>query len=203
MDGAIRDTRPLARWVIRATWITVALGMFDAIATLAVRQNAGDMITAGSPFVDLSGAVLVVVGFVTAVLAFRWIYLVAQAAYILSGGETIRPGWAVGWYFVPIANLWKPYEAMKQAWQVSENPANWPQIPADYLPAWWGLYLLYSVLSNAGARLASPSYGAADVAAWIDFVSAVVALPLAWLFTRLVRELSDAQSGRRYAEIFA
>jgi hypothetical protein len=29
-----------------------------------------------------------------------------------SSAETFTPGWAVGWYFIPFANLWKPYQAM-------------------------------------------------------------------------------------------
>ena len=32
-----------------------------------------------------------------------------------------RPGWAVGFFFIPILNLWKPYQAMKALWQNSHS----------------------------------------------------------------------------------
>ena len=30
------------------------------------------------------------------------------------------PGWAAGWFFVPVAFWWKPYYAMKEIWQGSD-----------------------------------------------------------------------------------
>lgn len=29
------------------------------------------------------------------------------------------PGWTVGWFFVPIANFWKPYQAVREIWWAS------------------------------------------------------------------------------------
>ena len=37
---------------------------------------------------------------------------------------SISPGWAAGWFFVPIANLWMPYQAMKEIWQGSDPDPN-------------------------------------------------------------------------------
>ena len=35
-------------------------------------------------------------------------------------GLRFTPGWAVGWWFVPIASLWKPFEAVRELWKASD-----------------------------------------------------------------------------------
>ena len=57
---------------------------------------------------------------------------------------SISAGWAAGYFFIPIMNLWKPYQAMKEIWQGSDpDPtvhAFSVRVPA-LLPWWWGLFL--------------------------------------------------------------
>jgi hypothetical protein len=43
-------------------------------------------------------------------------------------GMRFTPGWCVGWYFVPIMNLFRPYQAMKEIWMAS--------VPSDATPRW-------------------------------------------------------------------
>ena len=38
--------------------------------------------------------------------------------------ESFTPGWSVGWFFVPIMNPWKPFQAMREIWQASAEPGN-------------------------------------------------------------------------------
>jgi hypothetical protein len=62
------------------------------------------------------------------------------------------PGWAVGWYFVPIASYWKPYLAMKELWQASHKPRGWEEV-TTYGPVtiWW----IFWILSGATSYLLS------------------------------------------------
>ncbi|RYY09693.1 MAG: DUF4328 domain-containing protein, partial [Alphaproteobacteria bacterium] len=57
-----------------------------------------------------------------------WIYRVNANAHSFADGLTITPGWNVGWFFVPIANLWKPFEGIKEVWQAGVDPAEWPRV---------------------------------------------------------------------------
>lgn len=41
-----------------------------------------------------------------------WLFRSAQPTQLLGMMDVPTPGWAVGGYFVPILNLWKPYQAM-------------------------------------------------------------------------------------------
>jgi Domain of unknown function (DUF4328) len=64
------------------------------------------------------------------------------------------PGWGVGWWFVPIANLFKPYQAVKELWMASDPApmvgADGPSRPA-ILPWWWGTLLVSGWVNNRSA----------------------------------------------------
>jgi hypothetical protein len=46
---------------------------------------------------------------------FMWIYRFACNTKALRDQDpAIKPGWCVGWFFVPIANSWMPYQKIKQ-----------------------------------------------------------------------------------------
>ena len=60
------------------------------------------------------------------------------------------PGWAVGWYFIPIANLFKPFQAMRELWYASHGAvADYEQPAPTLLWVWW-LSWLFSSLSSFG-----------------------------------------------------
>lgn len=80
----------------------------------------------------------------TAVIVSRWIYRANSNARALGASEmAFTPGAAVGWYFVPIANFWKPYQAMREIWKASVSPAGWErQRVSALLPTWWLLAIV-------------------------------------------------------------
>ena len=87
------------------------------------------------------------------VLVAMWIHRahenLAEAGY----HKQFTPGWAVGWFFVPIANLFQPFRAMRELWNLSHQQADSPHdVAASELSVWWGAWIVGSVLSNFGSR---------------------------------------------------
>ena len=77
----------------------------------------------------------------TAAIFARWLSRVAYHAITLNPrGLSDTPAMCVIWYFVPIANLFKPYQAMKEINAVSSSHDRFSA--ARLLPWWWGLWLL-------------------------------------------------------------
>src|SRR5262245_36858492 len=96
------------------------------------------------------------VNFVVLIVIFCvWIYrAIYNARQLAATGMQFSPGWAVGWYFIPIANLWKPYQAMREIWQASAAPASWQHQPrGSILPLWWTFFLLSNFIANVSFRL--------------------------------------------------
>jgi hypothetical protein len=92
---------------------------------------------------------------VTGIVFLTWIHRANRNARAL-GAEGMRftPGWSVGWYFVPIMSLWKPFQAMREIWQASAQPGNWQSVQAPPLVGWWwAMYLISQILAQIAYRL--------------------------------------------------
>ncbi len=68
--------------------------------------------------------------------------------------STFTPGWAAGWYFVPVALLWKPFQAiafMRDASQKSQPSENSTQM-GNLLGFWWTFWITNNILSKLAQR---------------------------------------------------
>jgi FtsH-binding integral membrane protein len=83
-----------------------------------------------------------------------WIVRACRNAHAISDVRlTFSPAWSLGWYCIPIANLWKPYQAMKQIWNVSEDPKSDVERPgSSLLQLWWFVFLVDSTLGRVAFK---------------------------------------------------
>jgi hypothetical protein len=90
------------------------------------------------------------------VLFAMWIYRANYNARQLGAqGMKFSPGWSVGYYFIPLFNLWRPYQAMKEIWKASKNPQSWEREKRGaILPWWWFSWLITCMLGQASFRAA-------------------------------------------------
>jgi hypothetical protein len=73
----------------------------------------------------------------TVVVWCVWQHHAQANAVVLSGGGTrFTPGWAVGWWFIPIANLWKPFQTVRELWK-SSHGGGWQTVATWSLLGWW------------------------------------------------------------------
>jgi hypothetical protein len=108
----------------------------------------------------------------------------------------ITPGWAVGYFFIPILNLFRPYQAMKNLWQASHNPVSWSTTKAgSILPAWWALWIFCNILGHLSARtmMAAHDIKSLQVATDIDVISLAVYIPFCLVTITLVTQIADSQ----------
>lgn len=219
-----RDPRRLTQWLrwllIAAIVAYVAAGLSE-IAQLQVLQairdgnypSQADMQSAAEAN-DLRQTVVGIGTFVviisTIVLFGVWIHRMDSNIHAL-GALNLRftPGWAVGWYFVPVANLWKPYQAMSEIWRASKNPAGWQSESAGGLLRWWWFWWLVSSFGdNISMRMSwraealEELIGVAPVniaSSTLDAGSALVAL----LVVRKVHDFQAQAANQSLSHVFA
>ena len=124
-----------------------------------------------------------------AILTLRWIYLANLHARAVGADDMmVRPGWAVGWFFVPLLNLVMPFIAMRELWKASVNPRDWQAESASLLvPLWWAFWIGCGIAGGLSFSLAmEPSVEALSAAEVAGFVSLLLALPSALLLERIV-----------------
>jgi hypothetical protein len=92
--------------------------------------------------------------FITAFVFGRWIYLAHKNLPEL-GARLLRssPAWAVGSFFIPIVNVWAPYQAMRDLAKASRSPLHWQleETPVAIV-LWWLLWLISLFLSNGALQ---------------------------------------------------
>ena len=102
----------------------------------------------------------------SAVFVGMWIYRANANAQTISSHVTVTPGWNIGFFFVPVASLFKPFEGLRQTWQASVSPDEPDAVPVPALMRWWwGLWLIAGILGQASFRL-SMSGNSADRWCW-------------------------------------
>lgn len=105
---------------------------------------------------DIANAVIGLAQFPLAIFIaitfLRWVYRANKNLHILSSiPMAFSPGWSIGWYFIPIANLFKPYQAMKEIWLVAHRGG---EKGIAILGWWWFLWLVSSSLARLAMRIA-------------------------------------------------
>ena len=93
------------------------------------------------------GIICLIAFVVTGVTFLKWIYRANLNVRGFGARELkFTPGWSIGYYFIPILNFFKPYQAMKEIWKTSKNPANWENEQGSPLLVWWWTLWLFSIL---------------------------------------------------------
>lgn len=137
------------------------------------------------------------VAITTVILFVMWIYR-ANLNVRQLGAKNMKftPEWSVGYYFIPFLNFWRPYQAMKEIWQASKNPATWQSVERGaILPWWWLFFIVAGMLGNASFRSSLDANKISELltATGVTIASDVVSIPATIIALILVKQIYDMQ----------
>lgn len=146
----------------------------------------------------LIGLLTVPLSLLTAILFLVWVNRANQNARALgAAGMQFTPGWCVGWFFVPIMNLFKPFQAIREIFQASDpaaGPTNWHLTGSSgVVGLWWGLWLIGNILGQIEFRLAWREEDL-EASAALGAVNAILGVILCLVAMHLVRSLHRRQA---------
>jgi len=209
-----RPTR-LSRWLIFflvlnlfAAAVAVVTGFLARLPLVQLRRgNASDAIISAVLETEfrhnLVSAIHGVLGIMVAVLFLTWVYRVACNAHALAiKPMRFTPGAAVGWYFAPVFNLFRPYQAMFEIWSVSADPeAPYRRRRTDALTLWWFLWLttnfMFSVAIAIMVFSRKDDIGGLLVGNVFRLGGDALSVPLALVIMRIVSRLNRLQAAYR------
>ncbi|HET9221289.1 MAG TPA: DUF4328 domain-containing protein [Roseiflexaceae bacterium] len=212
--------QPFASAHSRAQWAVglLALGIvldLTAIGSdlLQIRLIAG--IIAGQDIVDqevaandsrqqLIGIAQILVYILSAIAFLIWIHRAHRNLPALGArGLRFTPGWTVGWFFVPIMNLFRPYQVAKEIWRASDpetassDGLAWQSFGVPALIGWWwGFWLLQNFAGQVVFRLTSGAETAEAflTASWATLVSDGLSSIAAVLVILVIRGIDIRQT---------
>ena len=107
-------------------------------------------------------------------------------------GLEYTPGWAIGWFAIPIANFWKPFQAMRELWNASHGSlAQHDRAAPGLLWAWW-LTWVFSAFSSYDETISS-----------LDVIGTVCTIASAITLWIIVDTITTAQRTMDISETFA
>ena len=148
------------------------------------------------------------VAHIALVVAFcMWVHRASKNLQALEVvGQRFSPGWAVGWWFVPIMNLFRPYQVTREIWRGShpsvtrQDPQAWHSAAlTPILGWWWGIWLASNfVLLGAWRALTSDDVAAEELitANYFSLASDALTIVAAVLAFMLVRGITANQEAK-------
>lgn len=184
----------IACWVVIVTFALAAVGqILELTGTIDFEQAGSDVSTFIFAIVYIISALAY---YVSVVLVGMWIYRAHANLFAadLTGLE-YSPGWSVGWFFVPIACLFKPFQAMRELWNASHGAQDNFDADAEIqLNIWWGAFVVGGIADWISFRLTllsdQPTMGVGLVLSAIGSALSVVS---AWYLIQIMQEVERNQ----------
>jgi hypothetical protein len=197
------DPAGLTKFLQRLLWLSVVvacIALADDVAEFVqvqIGQVTPDQVANNDPIQGIVGLLQSGLGIVTGIIFLKWIYRAYKNIQGF-GAEGLRfsPGWAVGYYFIPILSLIRPVQVMSEIWRASDDPKDWPRRPGSWLIAsWWTLFLLYTGVTQVSLEIAvqASTNDQWRLAAVLAILGDLFSIPLSIAALRLVTEVYRRQ----------
>jgi hypothetical protein len=193
------DPAGLTKFLQRLLWISVLIACVALVDDIAeflqvqVGQLSPDQVASNDPVQGFIGLLQSGLGILTGIIFLKWIYRSYKNIQGFGAqGLRFSPGWAVGYYFIPILSLIRPVQVMSEIWRASDDPRDWPKRPGSWLIAsWWTLFLVYTGITQISLELAiqASTNEQWTLAAVLAILGDFFSIPLSLAALRLVTEI--------------
>ncbi|MEO0510885.1 MAG: DUF4328 domain-containing protein [Verrucomicrobiota bacterium] len=147
--------------------VSILTGIYEYIEYSSVPEDTSyyDVYFTSDTIAGIVGLIFMIMAIIIGIVFLKWIYRVNKNLNTMSGGGLkFTPGWSIGWYFIPFANIYKPYQAMKEIYLTCKDN---PDAKTSLLVQWWSFWILSSAVGQIVFRATS---GAETVGDHLDGV---------------------------------
>nr|WP_294862559.1 DUF4328 domain-containing protein [uncultured Fluviicola sp.] len=168
----LKPNKERSKRLILVLWIFTAFQLVASISDffqylLLKRIEVGNFNIAETDSNDIRQSIvsilvmLLLVG--TGIVFIQWFRRAYYNLHQLSTNLTHSEGWAAGAWFVPIMNLGRPYNIMKEMMSVAQDLLIRANIVQEdprrkrSVGIWWALWIIITILGDANARIQTKS----------------------------------------------
>jgi len=190
------DPTSLTNFLKIMLWISLGVSVLSMLSDFMEMTllSAGSVSQAEAESNDirqlLIGLLYLATFIVTYITFLKWTYRANSNCHGFGAqGMRFSPGWSIGCYFIPILNIYRPYQAMKEIWRVSKNPRNWQKERGSALLGWWfGLWLISVFVGWLSFRMSmkADTVSYAKLSTTVSIISGVIDIPLCIVTVSLV-----------------
>lgn len=158
-----RSINRLSKWLVNWTIAIIIVMVVNSIIVSANPVSSSDLSYSEMAFVTvLTSLVNLVIVIAAGIITLIWFYRASKNIHAFGAKGVSSPRMAVIWWFIPIVNLWKPYQVAQQIWKASNpqeilsNGNEWKKASSsNTIKIWWLLGIL-SILVSVSLQFFSP-----------------------------------------------
>jgi hypothetical protein len=190
----------IAGLILSVAGIIVSLLQISRLASGASPEEGELTLTDGLQL--LVGLATLGVYIITIILFLLWFHRVSCNLKPLGvRDQQHSPGWAVGSWFVPFANLFIPYRIAKELWLKSDNDTNeygfltTESTVPGFFGVWWGFWVGSNIVQNAAARLSFRATSAEmlSMAEWLSILGDALSIGATIFVLRVIKDITARQ----------
>ncbi len=226
MNGDSRPVIPFESGHTRAVWTMRLIGFILVLSVISVAANFYEIdllshANSGSDWAakaDINDACQMALGLIelvtylaSAILFIMWFHRVHRNLPALGAMHLkYSPGWTMGSWFVPIMNLFRPYQVMVEVWHGSLPEQNSNKTFVDHIDRgshalvgwWWAAYIIMGIFDQISTRItmAADTVQSLIVADWAIIIASTITIPAALLAISLVKKI-DRNQELHYKEL--
>jgi len=204
----LKDNTARAKQIISIFWIMLGITILDMISLawqyILVKDAQNDLGNADLQAIGVSDTlrqIVVIVNLIIFILAIIFFIMWFRRAYynlheLPWHNARYTEGWAAGSWFVPVINLWWPYQIMVDIWRGTQNALKErlgePQ-PTTIIGWWWALRLTSSFVSQISARITGDAKGIDELitATQFELISDILTIPAIIITIVMIQRTSN------------
>jgi len=194
----LKDNSQRANWILIAFYLMLVL----TIAFIASNLMQYDMMQKVYTLEeveanDLRQQIIALAYYLTFILCAVFFILWFRRAYYnlqAIGISTLHTdSWAAGSWFIPILNLYRPYQIMAEIWEQTQNRiSNNPHESKVLIGLWWGGWVIGSIIDQISDRVGRPgTLEAIESSTLLVIVSECISLITLILIILIIRKVSS------------
>lgn len=130
-----------------------------------------------------------------------WIYQANKNCRAL-GAKSMQftPGWCIGWFLIPVLQMWMPYKAIKEIWKSSSDANHWAMVDSSaVMKLWWFCYLLSGLFECLAVRAMLKADEMSEIINATNFmiVKNLLSYPLCISAMIMINEIYNRQMSQR------
>ena len=184
------------------------LSFFTNPVVIAAEEGVSERLTLFELLQGLAGLGTLFVFVALAVAFLMWLHRASRNLRALGNPSQrieFTPGWAVGWFFIPFANLVMPYKAVREVWEKSDPAVRTGDdfmfagpSSAPLLLGWWVTFIASNFAGNISGRLMADAHtdAALRFTAGVDLIASLLSVVAAALAILVVRDIDRRQAER-------
>lgn len=202
-NGQRAKTAIILIWIVFGIEILSMISGYLQYSLVKSAQNGAVITTSSATLNDMREGIIGViymVAFITsAVIFIRWFRRAYFNLHILTNGLLHKEGWAAGAWFVPIVNLFMPYQIMKELYVESNKVLVAQEQPQRLKVAnvgwWWTFWIASNIAGQVIFRVSKSAETLEELsnASIISIISNIVGIVLALIAVKIISDYAKIE----------